>query len=106
MLVVPTTGKPAAATTRAEATSQAFGSTKGVRNRSRARQTSYQQRRKETLLALLDQYTDEVDRAAEEIDVFFDHLRQVGVRGLVAEHLNDADYQNPPSPKPKRHAGS
>jgi hypothetical protein len=23
---------------------------------------------------------------------FFDHLRLVGVRGLVAEQLNDADY--------------
>ncbi len=70
---------------------------------SRARQTSYQQRRKEMLLALLDQYTDDVDRAADEIGAFFDHLRQVGVRGLVAEHLNDTDYQNPPTPKPKRH---
>jgi transcriptional regulator with XRE-family HTH domain len=70
---------------------------------SRARQTSYQQRRKEMLLALLDQYTDQVDQAAEEIGAFFDHLRQVGVRGLVAEHLNDADYQTPPTPKQKRH---
>ena len=68
--------------------------------RSRAGQTSYKQRRKEMLLALLDQYTDDVDRAAEEIGSFFDHLRQVGVRGLVAEHLNDAEYQN--STKPKR----
>ncbi|MGH9054868.1 MAG: hypothetical protein ACRDYY_03200 [Acidimicrobiales bacterium] len=72
--------------------------------RSRARQTSYRQRRKEMLLALLDQYTDEVDRAAEEIGAFFDHLRQVGVRGLVAERLNDADYHNPPTPKAKRQA--
>ncbi|HTW09668.1 MAG TPA: hypothetical protein VME46_19340 [Acidimicrobiales bacterium] len=23
---------------------------------------------------------------------FFDHLRQVGVRGLVAEQLDDSDY--------------
>ena len=69
---------------------------------SRARQTSYRQRRKEMLLALLDEYTDEVDRAADEIGTFFDHLRQVGVRGLVAEHLDDADYHNPPAPKAKR----
>ena len=66
---------------------------------SRARQTSYRQRRKEMLLALLDEYTDEVDRAADEIGTFFDHLRQVGVRGLVAEHLDDADYHNPPAPE-------
>jgi transcriptional regulator with XRE-family HTH domain len=69
--------------------------------RSRARQTSYQQRRKEMLLALLDQYTDQVDQAAEEIGAFFDHLRQVGVRGLVAEQLNDGEYIGlPPEPEP------
>ena len=59
------------------------------------------------LLALLDEYTDGVDRAAEEIGAFFDHLRQVGVRGLVAEQLNDPDYHGQPhldtaAPKPKR----
>ncbi len=73
---------------------------------SRARQTSYRQRRKEMLLALLDQYTDEVDRAADEIGAFFDHLRQVGVRGFVAEHLNDADYHSPRAPKAKRQGGA
>ena len=66
---------------------------------SRTRQTSYRQRRKEMLLALLDQYTDQVDKAAEEIGAFFDHLRQVGVRGLVAEHLNDGDYVGLPDPE-------
>jgi hypothetical protein len=44
------------------------------------------------LLALLDQYSDDVDRAADEIGTFFDRLRQVGVRGLVAERLDDPDY--------------
>ena len=73
---------------------------------SRARQTSYRQRRKEMLLALLDQYTDEVDRAADEIGAFFDHLRQVGVRGFVAEHLDDADYHSPQTPKAKRQGGA
>lgn len=63
-----------------------------------ARQTSYRQRRKQLLLALLDEYTDGVDRAAEEIGTFFDHLRQVGVRGLVAEELDDADYLPRPDP--------
>lgn len=72
---------------------------------SRARQASYQQRRKEMLLALLDQYTDDVDRAADEIGTFFDHLRQVGVRGLVAERLNDADYLQPAQPRTRRRGG-
>jgi hypothetical protein len=56
-----------------------------------ARQDSYSQRRKEMLLALLDRYGDGVDKAADELCAFFDHLRLVGVRGLVAEHLSDAD---------------
>jgi transcriptional regulator with XRE-family HTH domain len=65
-----------------------------------ARQSSYRERRKQLLLALLDEYTDDVDRAAEEIGAFFDHLRQVGIRGLVAERLNDADYVGlPPLPE-------
>jgi transcriptional regulator with XRE-family HTH domain len=67
-----------------------------------ARQASYRQRRKQMLLALLDQYSDGVDKAADELGAFFDHLRLVGVRGLVAEHLNDADYQSPPRAKPTR----
>ena len=72
---------------------------------SRARQTSYRERRKEMLLALLNQYTDDVDRAAEEIGSFFDHLRQVGVRGLVAERLDDPDYMYKPEHRStsKRH---
>ncbi len=80
---------------------------------SRARQTSYRQRRKQLLLALLDQYTDDVDRAADEMGAFFDHLRQVGVRGLVAEQLNDGDYIGLPEPeastearKPTRKGGT
>ncbi len=64
-----------------------------------ARQDSYRQRRKEMLLALLDQYGDGVDKAADELGAFFDHLRLIGVRGLVAEELSDADYQNPPEPE-------
>jgi transcriptional regulator with XRE-family HTH domain len=67
---------------------------------SRARQSSYRERRKQLLLALLDEYTDDVDRAAEEIGTFFDHLRQVGIRGLVAERLNDGDFVGlPPVPE-------
>ena len=64
-----------------------------------ARQDSYRQRRKEMLLALLDQYSDGVDKAADELGAFFDHLRLVGARGLVAEQLSDADYQYRPEPE-------
>jgi transcriptional regulator with XRE-family HTH domain len=71
---------------------------------SRARQTNYRQRRKQMLLALLDQYTDQVDQAAEEIGAFFDHLRQVGVRGLVAEQLNDGEYIGIPEPEAQTEA--
>ncbi len=67
-----------------------------------ARQDSYRQRRKEMLLALLDQYSDGVDKAADELGAFFDHLRLVGVRGLVAEELSDADYLSPPPVEPTR----
>ncbi|MGA3222088.1 MAG: hypothetical protein ABSE77_24000 [Acidimicrobiales bacterium] len=62
-------------------------------------QDSYRQRRKEMLLALLDQYGDGVDKAADELGAFFDHLRLVGARGLVAEQLSDADYQYRPEPE-------
>jgi transcriptional regulator with XRE-family HTH domain len=70
-----------------------------------ARQASYRERRKQLLLALLDQYTDDVDRAADEIGTFFDHLRQVGVRGLVAERLNDADYVQRSQPRSRKQRG-
>jgi hypothetical protein len=74
---------------------------------SRAPQSSYRERRKQLPLALLDEYTDDVDRAAEEIGTFFDHLRQVGIRGLVAERLNDGDYVGlPPVPEELTETGS
>ena len=52
----------------------------------------YRHRRKQMLLALLDDYADDVDATAEQMGQFFDHLRQVGVRGLVAEQLGDPAY--------------
>jgi hypothetical protein len=67
-----------------------------------ARKTSYRERRKEMLLALLDDYSDEVDKAADEVGQFFDHLRQVGVRGFVAERLKDKEYTLGPAAR-KRH---
>ncbi len=59
---------------------------------SNARQWSYRERRKELLLALLDQHADELDTAVDELGKWIDHLRQVGIRGFVAEHTNDEDY--------------
>ena len=57
-----------------------------------ARQWSYRERRKELLLALLDEHTDSLDNAVEELGRWVDHLRQVGIRGFIAEHTNDEDF--------------
>jgi transcriptional regulator with XRE-family HTH domain len=62
----------------------------------------YRHRRKEMLLALLDDYADKVDASADEMGLFFDHLRQVGVRGLIAEQLNDEDYLTSHRAEPKQ----
>jgi transcriptional regulator with XRE-family HTH domain len=60
----------------------------------------YRHRRKEMLLAMLDEYADKVDATADEMGRFFDHLRQVGVRGLIGEQLNDEDYLTPHRAEP------
>jgi hypothetical protein len=70
-----------------------------------ARQASYRERRKEMLLALLDDYSDPVDKAAAEVGQFFDHLRAVGMRGFVAEKLNDRDYTLGPEARKKIRKG-
>jgi hypothetical protein len=70
-----------------------------------SRKTSYRERRKEMLLALLDENSDQVDKAADEIGQFFDHLRQVGIRGFVAERLNDKDYSYSPAVRKKYRKG-
>ncbi|MGH9116776.1 MAG: helix-turn-helix domain-containing protein [Acidimicrobiales bacterium] len=57
-----------------------------------ARQWSYRERRKEILLALLDSHADRLDKAADELGALFDHLRQIGIRGLIAEKTNDSDF--------------
>jgi hypothetical protein len=57
-----------------------------------ARQWSYRERRKELLLALLDQHADSFDSAVDELAKVVDHLRQVGIRGFVAENTNDAEF--------------
>ncbi len=68
-----------------------------------ARQWSYKERRKELLLALVDQHADSLDSAVEELGRLIDHLRQVGIRGFLAEHTNDEDFVTPPG---KRSADS
>jgi transcriptional regulator with XRE-family HTH domain len=65
----------------------------------------YPTRRKEMLLAMLDSHADNLDAAADEMGRFFDHLRQVGIRGFVAEKANDADYTRrtrTTKPRPRR----
>ncbi len=58
----------------------------------RARAWSYRERRKELLLALLNEHADSLDTAVEELGKWVDHLRQIGIRGFIAEHTNDNDY--------------
>ncbi len=62
----------------------------------------YRDRRKELLLALLDQNADNLDKAADELGAFFDRLRTTGVRGFVAEKLNDPDYVRQPQHRQSR----
>ena len=53
-----------------------------------ARKRSYRERRNEMLLALLDRDASRLDKAADELGAFFDHLRRIGIRGFVAEHVH------------------
>ena len=62
---------------------------------SAAREWSYRERRKEMLLALVDQHADSLDTAVDELGRWVDHLRQVGIRGFLAEHTNDDDFAVP-----------
>ncbi|HVW32190.1 MAG TPA: helix-turn-helix transcriptional regulator [Acidimicrobiia bacterium] len=57
-----------------------------------SRAWSYKERRKEMLLALLDNHADEFDTAVEELGKWVDHLRQAGIRGFIAEHTWDDDF--------------
>jgi transcriptional regulator with XRE-family HTH domain len=65
---------------------------------SNAKQWSYRERRKELLLALLDEHKDQFDDAVDELGRVVDHLRQVGLRGFLAEKTFDDDFltHNPP----------
>ena len=57
---------------------------------------SYKQRRKELLLALLDNYADAHDDAIQEIGAVVDYLREAGIRGYMAAKTNDDDLTYPP----------
>lgn len=59
---------------------------------------SYRERRKELMLAMLDQHADDFDQAIDELGRMVDHLRQVGVRGFVMETTNDPDFGYPATP--------
>ena len=56
----------------------------------------YRTRRKELLIALLDQYSDAFDKAADELGGIVDQLRQIGLKAFVASTLNDPDYSASP----------
>ena len=56
---------------------------------STTRQWSYKERRKELLLALLDQHGDTFDTAIDDLGRVIDHLRHVGIRGFLAENTDD-----------------
>lgn len=63
---------------------------------STTRQWSYKERRKELLLALLDQHGDTFDTAIDDLGRVIDHLRHVGIRGFLAENTNDDDFTAAP----------
>jgi transcriptional regulator with XRE-family HTH domain len=64
---------------------------------STAREWSYQERRKELIRAMLNRHADDLDSAVDELGRWVDHLREVGVRGFVAERTGDPDYLRPGS---------
>lgn len=66
-----------------------------------ARQRSFTERRTEVLMALLDHEASNLDRAADELGAFFDHLRRVGVRGFVAENIHPDSLAEQVGPSPE-----
>ena len=63
---------------------------------SHSRQRSFRERRQELLLAVLDAHADALEKAAFVLGDFFDHLRQIGFRGFIAENTNDPIYSTLP----------
>jgi transcriptional regulator with XRE-family HTH domain len=56
----------------------------------------YRTRRKDLLIALLDQSSDKFDKAADDLGAIVDQLRQLGLKAFVASKLNDPDYSASP----------
>ena len=56
----------------------------------------YRTRRKDLLIALLDQYSDDFDKAADDLGAIVDKMRQLGLKSFVASTLNDPDYKHVP----------
>lgn len=73
---------------------------------SNAKQWSYRERRKELLLALLDEHKDRFDTAVDELGRVVDHLRQVGLRGFLAEKTFDDDFLTHDTPDDKASGGT
>jgi len=61
---------------------------------------SYRERRKELLLSLLDTQADTFDNAIEDLGSIVDRLRQIGLRGFIAENTNDPDIGRMDLPRP------
>lgn len=68
--------------------------------KSDAQKRSFKERRKEMLIALLDDEADNFDKDIEDIGRIIDHLRQAGLRGYVAEKTFDEDFTYPGSQPP------
>ncbi len=62
---------------------------------SEVKRWSYRERRKELLLALLDQDVDSLDKAVEELGAWVDHLRQIGIRGFINQHTGEYGITGP-----------
>jgi len=67
---------------------------------SEAREWSYNERRKELLLALLDEHADSFDKNIDKLREIIEHLSQVGLRGFIAETTNDEDFTFKTRPQP------
>jgi transcriptional regulator with XRE-family HTH domain len=63
----------------------------------------YRTRRKDLLIALLEQYSDDFDKSIDELGTVVDRLRQVGLKGFVSSTMNDPDYGLPPEHRGKVH---
>jgi hypothetical protein len=75
----------------------------GVTN---AQHWGYRERRKELLLALLDDHADDFDSAVEDLGRIIDRLRQIGIRGFVAENTDDRDFARVDQPRPAEKTAS